>query len=137
MFSLSAKSVYGLTAMAELAMKYSTGPVQIRDIAEAHGIPQHYLEQLLVILKKAGLVESFRGSRGGYSLARDPSVIKVLEVMSSLDGKLEVVSEPKKIGMLDFFWNRLESEIRKMLDLTLEEIILEKQSLDKAPMYNI
>ncbi len=137
MFSLSAKSVYGLTAMTELAMKHGMGPVQIRDIAEAHGIPQHYLEQLLVLLKKTGLVESFRGSRGGYSLARDPSAIKVLEVMSSLEGKLEVVSEPKKNGMLDFFWNRLESGIRRMLDLTLEEIILERQSLDKAPMYNI
>jgi Rrf2 family cysteine metabolism transcriptional repressor len=136
-FSISAKGVYGLTAVIELAMRYNKGPIQIRDIAEAHGMPQHYLEQLLVILKKAGLVESFRGSRGGYALAKDPSQIKVLDVMSALEGKLEVASEKKKTGLLDFYWSQLESGIRKTMDLSVEEIILERQSLDKSPMYNI
>jgi len=136
-FTISAKGVYGLTAVIELAMNYSSGPVQIRDIAEAHNIPQHYLEQLLVILKKAGIVESYRGSRGGYALAKDPKQIRVFNVLSHLEGRLEVVPEQKKNGILQFFWSRLEREIGKALDMSVEEIILEKHSLDRSPMYNI
>jgi Rrf2 family transcriptional regulator, cysteine metabolism repressor len=52
MFSLSAKGVYGLTALMELGIQRNRGSVQIRDISERHSIPQHYLEQILVILKK-------------------------------------------------------------------------------------
>ena len=137
MFTISAKGVYGLTAVVELAMNYNKGPMQIRDIAEAHDIPQHYLEQLLVILKKAGVVESFRGSRGGYALAKDPKQINVVEVMSSLEGRLEIVPEQKKNGVLQFFWSRLEREIGEALDMSVEEIILEKHTLDRSPMYNI
>ncbi len=137
MFTISAKGVYGLTAVIELAMNYSNGPMQIRDIAEAHNIPQHYLEQLLVILKKAGAVESYRGSRGGYALAKDPKQIKVSDVLSHLEGRLEVVSEQKKNGILHFFWSRLEREIGEALDMSVEEIILEKNTLDRSPMYNI
>ncbi len=137
MFTISAKGVYGLTAVIELAMNFNNGPMQIRDIAEAHSIPQHYLEQLLVILKKAGIVESYRGSHGGYALAKDPKQIKVVDVLSNLEGKLEVVPEQKKSGILHFFWSRLETEIGKALDMSVEEIILEKHTLDRSPMYNI
>ncbi len=137
MFTVSAKGAYGLTAVIELAMNYNNGPIQIRDIAEAHSIPQHYLEQLLVILKKAGIVESYRGSNGGYALAKDPKQINVVDVMSSLEGKLEVVPEQKKNGVLHFFWSRLEREIGEALNMSVEEIILEKQALDRSPMYNI
>lgn len=137
MFTISVKGVYGLTAVIELAMNYNNGPMQIRDIAEAHSIPRHYLEQLLVILKKAGIVESYRGPHGGYALAKDPKHIKVVDVMSNLEGKLEVVPEQKKNGMLNFFWSRLEREIGGELDMSVEEIILEKQALDSSPMYNI
>lgn len=137
MFTISVKGVYGLTAVIELAMNYNNGPMQIRDIAEAHSIPRHYLEQLLVILKKAGIVESYRGPHGGYALAKDPKHIKVVDVMSNLEGKLEVVPEQKKNGMLNFFWSRLEREIGEELDMSVEEIILEKQALDSSPMYNI
>ena len=137
MFTISAKGVYGLTAVIELAMNFNNGPMQIRDIAEAHSIPQHYLEQLLVILKKAGIVESYRGSRGGYALAKDPKQIKVVDVLSNLEGKLEVVPEQKKNGVLQFFWSKLEREIGEALDMSVEEIILEKHTLDRSPMYNI
>lgn len=137
MFTISAKGVYGLTAVIELAMNFNNVPMQIRDIAEAHSIPQHYLEQLLVILKKAGIVESYRGSHGGYALAKDPKQIKVVDVLSHLEGKLEVVPEQKKNGVLQFFWSRLEREIGEALDMSVEEIILEKHTLDRSPMYNI
>lgn len=137
MLTLSAKAVYGLTAVTELARNFNKGPVQIRDIAAAHGIPQHYLEQLLVILKKSGLVESFRGAQGGYALARSPVHVKVIEVLSSLDGRLEIVPEQRRNGSLLFFWNALERSIGALLDKTLEELMTEKQFAEEQLVYHI
>lgn len=137
MLTLSAKAVYGLTAVVALARNYNKGPLQIRDIAQAHAIPQHYLEQLLVILKKASIVESFRGSQGGYALSRSPSHIRVIEVLGALDGKLEIVPEAKREGALLFFWSSLERSIRELLEKSLEELTAEKQIADKQFVYNI
>lgn len=137
MLTLSAKAVYGLTAVVELARSYTKGPIQIRDIAETHDIPQHYLEQLLVVLKKSGIVESFRGAQGGYALARSPVHIKVADVLASLDGKLEIVPEQRRSGPLLFFWNALERSIRGLLDKTIEELLTEKQFAEEQFLYHI
>ena len=137
MFRISAKGVYGLTAVLELGLNRSRGALQIRDIAEAHGIPQHYLEQLLVNLKRAGFVKSFRGSQGGYALAEPPSRIKVHDVLACLEGKLEVVSEQYFDGALEFYWRRIEKQLMKVLDISLEELILEKQHAGKQFTYSI
>ena len=66
----SDKINYGLSAIFELAKNKHKGLIQIKDIATAQGIPQNYLEQFLTDLKKAGLVESVRGSQGGYRLKK-------------------------------------------------------------------
>ncbi len=137
MLTISARGVYGLTAVSELGVNYNRGPIQIRDIAEAHGIPRHYLEQLLVMLKKAGLVESFRGSQGGYALARNPGRIRVSEILTCLEGELAIIPEEKKNGALKFFWNRLEREIAEIIELTLEELLLERQRYEKQLLYSI
>jgi Rrf2 family cysteine metabolism transcriptional repressor len=128
MFTISAKGAYGLYAMLELAANYQRGSVQIRDIAVAQGIPQHYLEQLLVTLRKAGLVKSFRGTNGGYALARRPDEIRVNEIMSALEGPVEVLREQVPRGGLDFFWKNLEKTFEKCLDLSLEDLVSERSS---------
>lgn len=137
MLTLSAKAVYGLCAVTELGIQYNTGPVQIRDIAERHEIPQHYLEQLLVTLKKAGLVASFRGAQGGYALARPPSQTNVLDVLSVLDGRIAIVPEKKRNNALAFFWKELEDQLRTSLDISLEQLILRKQRHDNSFAYTI
>lgn len=137
MLTLSSKAVYGLTAVVELARTFNKGPLQIRDIAAAHDIPQHYLEQLLVVLKKSGLVESFRGAQGGYALAKSPVHIRVVDVLSSLDGKLEIVPDQRRNGPLLFFWNALERSIHALLDKSLEELLTEKQFADEQFVYHI
>ena len=137
MFSLSARSIYGLTAVIELSTKYETGTVQIKDIAAAHDIPQHYLEQLLVILKKAGIVDSQRGAQGGYLLARRPADITVSEVLGILDGPLEVVQEKYRSGSLDFYWKTIEDGIGKILSTTLEDLVRMRDDLAGHIMYNI
>jgi Rrf2 family cysteine metabolism transcriptional repressor len=123
--------------MAELGLRYHTGPTQIKDIAERHQIPQHYLEQILVVLKKAGFVESFRGAQGGYALAMDPSRIRVQDVLSQLEGALEIVAEGKRGGMLAFFWESLHDSLQQQLDKTLEDLLLEKQRQEQKFTYSI
>ena len=137
MFTFSSKAVYGLTAVAELALHAGQPAIQIGEIARIHGIPQHYLEQILVQLKKAGLVESFRGAQGGYRLARRPGEILVRDVLGHLDGELSVVGDNHRGGMLQFYWLQLESSIRGLLDVTLEELLLRKQQAEGQLSYII
>ena len=137
MFTLSAKGVYGLTAVLELGLRHHGGAMQIRDIAERHNIPQHYLEQILVVLKRAGVVESFRGAQGGYALSRPPDQIRLEEVLTTLEGKLEIVGEQHKDGALSFFWNELHRALGALLDRTVEDLITQKQQADARYTYSI
>ncbi len=70
-------------------------PARIRDIAEAHGIPERYLVQILLQLKGAGLVQSTRGAAGGYRLARPADQIAIGEVLTAIDGPGEMPREPQ------------------------------------------
>lgn len=85
---LSTRSRYGVRALVELAIDYEKGPLQIKTIAEREKISNKYLEQLVAILKTAGLVTSVRGPKGGYILAKPPQEIKLLEVFTLLEGKI-------------------------------------------------
>lgn len=120
--------MYGLSAMVDLAERAGGGPVQIRDIAERQNIPQHYLEQILVVLKKGGLVKSFRGAQGGYTLSRNADLVRVIDILEQLEGQLEVVPEGKKDGALHFFWSGLARVIFEYVDMSLAELILEKNT---------
>lgn len=137
MFSLSAKGTYGLTALMELGLQRNKGSVQIRDISQKHDIPQHYLEQILVILKKAGFVESYRGAQGGYALARDPDSIAVYDVLSRLEGRLDVVAESRREGMLSFFWDDIQRNLQGTLNRSLGDLIREKGNRDQQVDYVI
>ena len=137
MFTVTAKGIYGLTAMVELAKSYQVGTKQIKDIAETHQIPQHYLEQILVALKKAGLVESFRGAQGGYALAKSPTQIMLLDILGQLEGKLEVINEQKRDSMLAFFWEGLEHSIRKYLHKSLEDLVIAQEENQNQVFYSI
>jgi Rrf2 family protein len=88
---VSSRGQYGLRAMAYLASRHGEGPIRVRTVAEAEGLPAKYLEQLLARLRQAGLVRSSRGARGGIMLARDPETITAREVISTLEGSLAPV----------------------------------------------
>lgn len=84
---LSCKSEYALLALLELTAHFNGGePLQIRQIAAEQSIPDRYLEQLLATLRRAGLVRSQRGAKGGYVLARDPWKITLLEAINCIEG---------------------------------------------------
>ena len=87
MISVTSKSRYAVVAMAELA-RSGDRPVPIAQVAERRGMPVQFLEQLFSTLRRDGLLHSQRGVKGGYTLARPPDEITVIEVVQALDGKL-------------------------------------------------
>jgi Rrf2 family protein len=95
MISVTSKSRYAVVAMAELA-RSGDQPVPIATIAERRAMPVQFLEQLFSTLRRAGLLESRRGVKGGYTLARPADDITVLEVVQALDGR--VGEEGKEAG---------------------------------------
>ena len=82
---LSAREQYGLRAMIELGRQHGRGPVSFSEVAEAQGLSLGYLEQIIPLLKEAGLVESTRGVRGGYEVSRAPAEITVGDVVRALE----------------------------------------------------
>ena len=85
---LSTKGEYASRAMLELSIRYGEGPLHIRDISQAQHIPERFLEQILLLLKRAGYLKSRKGHQGGYALAKPPSAISVAEVIRVMDGPL-------------------------------------------------
>jgi Rrf2 family protein len=84
---VGSKGFYGLLALADLAEHYRQHePVQVREIARRQRIPEEYLGQIMVLLKRANLVHGIRGPSGGYHLARAPEGITVGEVLRNLEG---------------------------------------------------
>jgi Rrf2 family cysteine metabolism transcriptional repressor len=88
---LSSRGHYGLMAMTYLAQKHEQGPVSIKVIAAAEEIPEQYLEQIFVDLRRSGLVKSVRGARGGYMLAHPPEEINVGMIVKVLEGEIAPV----------------------------------------------
>ena len=88
MLSITTKSPYALQALSELGQSGDAGPVPIGELARRREIPTQFLEQLFATLRRAGLLKSQRGVKGGYSFARDPGSITVLEIVELLDGPL-------------------------------------------------
>ena len=86
MISITTKSPYALQALVELGRSGGPAPVPIGELARRRDIPVQFLEQLFAVLRRAGVLRSQRGVKGGYSFAREPGEITVLELVELLDG---------------------------------------------------
>lgn len=101
---VSTRGDYACRALLSLAIHSdSTGPTSVRDIAERTGLPQPYLEQILLALKGAGLVKSKRGVGGGYVLAKPASEIRLSDIISAVDGPITLgdFGQPHQDGSCD------------------------------------
>jgi len=136
-FGLSKKGIYALRAVLEMSHNGRSSPMQIREIAKAQRIPQHYLEQILLTLKNAGYLKSYRGIQGGYSLALPPEQITVLDVLELFEGKVSVAGEDGGNSSLSFFWVKLEDELKKNLFKSIAELVEERERLEQKEMYFI
>jgi Rrf2 family cysteine metabolism transcriptional repressor len=85
---ITSKSPYAVRALAELARRGGSSPVPIGEIARARDIPPQFLEGLFATLRRAGILQSQRGVKGGYQFARQPSDVTVLEVVELLEGEV-------------------------------------------------
>jgi Rrf2 family protein len=88
---LSTKSRYGVRALFDIAYHAEEAPAQIKTISRRQGITPRYLEQIFQKLKRAGIVKSIRGPRGGYYLARKPEEVAVGDVIRAMEEAIEPV----------------------------------------------
>ncbi|MGE0877615.1 MAG: Rrf2 family transcriptional regulator [Acidimicrobiia bacterium] len=100
---VSTRGDYAARALLSLALHAEQSPTSVRDIADRTGLPQPYLEQILLALKGAGLVRSKRGVGGGYVLAKPASDIRLSEIISAVDGPIQLgdFGEPHQDGACD------------------------------------
>ncbi len=138
---LSTKGRYGTRAVLELALRYGTGPVLVREISESQQISERYLENILNSLRKNGILASTRGANGGYQLTRDPAHITVGEVVRALEGPLDVVdcTGNRQCGRYSqcaayLIWNKLKTVIEHELDsITIEDMVKMDRQLGGKP----
>jgi Rrf2 family cysteine metabolism transcriptional repressor len=139
---LSTKGEYASRAMLELALRFEDGPLHIRDISAAQGIPERFLEQILLHLKRAGYLRSRKGPKGGYSLSKPPSRISVAEVIRVIDGPLapiecvsvtarEVCPYERRCG-LKSLWKEVRDAVAVILERTTFADLVERTKAIRA-----
>lgn len=142
---ISSKGDYGLRALFDLAIHYGRGPVRSRDIAERQAIDENYLNQLLIQLRRAGLVQSQRGPQGGHLLAKAPAEVTLLEALLALEGPTVEMAEgiqPSPQGdeavILGSVWTGLRETVEAYLGShTLEDLAQRKREREGQTMYYI
>ncbi|MFH1305762.1 MAG: Rrf2 family transcriptional regulator [Candidatus Omnitrophota bacterium] len=144
---LSTRTRYGTRMMIHLGLCYGKDPVLLRDIAKEEGISEKYLSQIIIALKSAGFVNSFRGAHGGYALSRSPSQITIESIVEVLEGKIDLAGEAKSpeeysrasACVTRNLWGELSRKISETLKkITLSDLIKQhEESQVTGVMYNI
>ena len=143
---LSAKGEYAIKAVLDLALHRDRDLVPIQEIAAREGIPQRYLEQVLLSMKRAGLLVSKRGASGGYQLTKDPEEITVGSVLRAVEGTavpFERDTRARNNGHgdeLSELWRRVSDAVSQVVDsLTFGELAARaaERRAKARPMYHI
>jgi Rrf2 family cysteine metabolism transcriptional repressor len=149
---VSAKAEYACVAMLELAANHAVEePVRVKNIADAHDIPQRFLVQILLQLKGAGLVESTRGAAGGYQLARRPEDISLADVVNAIDrGSVPRAHSPRRLGRrrtgrlvspvvtaIHSVWREVQDAEQRLLTETTLADLVRRAYQDNALSYQI
>ncbi len=140
MLHISTRGEYGVRVMIDLARTHGQGSRSLNDISAKEGLPMPYLEQLIKRLRDAQLVISERGAHGGYQLSRAPGDIPMSDVLSALEGPLELYHCPNEKEVHDIcdwgramsacstrqLWNRLSGALMQTLNgITLADLCAE------------
>jgi Rrf2 family transcriptional regulator, cysteine metabolism repressor len=136
----STRSEYGIRVMVRLGRSYGSGPAPLGELAELEGLPLSYLEQIAGQLRRAGLLTSRMGVKGGYALARQPQAISMADIVRSLEGSLAPVSCLAEGGgpgecthaetpcSAHAFWEQLQKTITSSLQsVTVADLMKEAQ----------
>ncbi len=143
---LTMRGDYGLRAMLDMAAYYGQGLVESADIASRQFIPEQYLDQILVALRKEGLIKSVRGPKGGHMLARPPAQITMAQVMNALEGyvpPMECLPNPDFCKLspgcaLREVWQKLDVMTQQVLNMTTIEELAQRHKIENTEtMYYI
>ncbi len=144
---ISSKGEYGLRALLDLAQRYGEGPIQSHEIHLRQGIDENYLNQILILLRRAGLIESLRGPQGGHRLARSPIQISMLDAIIALEGPLlpidtgrdsAILGDPIDRNVIREVWNGARANLESYLaDLTLDDLLQRRRRHSGEVMYHI
>ncbi len=130
MISITSKSPYALSALVELCCHGDGGPVPIAELARRREIPVQFLEQLFATLRRAGILRSQRGVKGGYSFARPPAEVTVLELVELLDGPLGRDAN-------GVFFEASQAAAAVLTEATVASVAEQERRSAGAPMYYI
>jgi len=142
---LSTRTRYGMRAILDLAERGGGRPLQLKVIAQHQDISIKYLEQLMAVLRSAGLVRSIRGSKGGYLLAKAPNQIKLSDIFNCLEGPVVtaecIEDEDYCIRAADCVvrqvWAQVEDVIRNLLQSITLQDLMDRTRDTKALDYQI
>ena len=137
---LSTKGRYAVTAMFDVAIHQTNGPVSLSDISERQGISLSYLEQLFGRMRRSGLVASTRGPGGGYNLAREANQIAIADIITSVDENVDATRcggnadcQNQQRCLTHELWEELSSQIHVFLSgITLEDAINKQRVVEVA-----
>lgn len=121
---VSTKGIYGVAASYYIYKNSYKGAIKSVEIAHSMELPQNYLEQILLSLKKGGVLKSIRGASGGYILARNSSAITVLQIIEVLEGDVFDIQLGKRECGLVEFWQKKRDEVKKIFDIPISELDL-------------
>lgn len=136
---ITARVDYAILAMFELALNSRERRLQAKEIAERQQIPLRFLEQILIQLKRGGLVQSSRGAAGGYVLARSPSQITLQDIMEAVEGEVSLV-DPKhnpNSTVLRVLREIEEEFVEKLRSITVRDLVHRKLRESKVLVYHI
>ena len=132
MLAITSKSPYAVRALADLARTGAERPVPISEIAKRRDIPVQFLEGLFASLRRAGVLQSQRGVKGGYSFARPPDDVTVLEIVELLEGALSLDGGGGQV------WSEAVEALRGVLGrVTVADVARQETEAATAPMYYI
>lgn len=136
---ITARVDYAVLAVFELALRARSDRVQAKEIAETQYIPLRFLEQILIQLKRAGLVKSIRGAAGGYRLAKPPGQVTLKDVVEAVEGEISLLDprlNPNSTVMR--VWNEIEAEfLEKLTSITIQDLVHRKIREEKVLVYHI
>jgi Rrf2 family protein len=138
---LSTRSRYGTRIIMELARRNEEKPIQVSEIARVQQIPVKYLEQLIRTLKKAGLITSVRGSKGGHQLDRPPESITIGQLVRLFEGQTDLVAcvsapeqclKAEECRVRAIWMEATEAMFEKLDAVTIADLICEPSNIDAS-----
>jgi Rrf2 family transcriptional regulator, cysteine metabolism repressor len=139
---ISTKAQYGMRALVEVALG-GDEPTSLKTVAERQNLSHQYLEQIFAVLRRAGIVESVRGARGGYRVARPLGEVPALEVVELLEGSVAPVTciddeaNCLRVGhcSTEVLWRRVDLAVRQVLgSISLGDLVAQRRMLNLEPI---